>query len=162
MIWGNIYVCLLCFLFSDFLSYSFQCTDLSNPFLRSFDSFWFSFADNVTTGKYHFVSFIVKIILSELASTLSAPAADKTQWFVFLRFNSTLKLINGISGDLQKLLGSFSDMAIVLSFMIPFVSSATVFYNNLTTDFKDLKVLPSTILALKLVTSSLKLPVVSE
>ena len=74
---------------------SFQQTDLSNPLLRSYDSFWFSLADNVTTGTYKFESLIVEIILLPLKLsltlplTLSAPAADKTKYFVNLSFNST-------------------------------------------------------------------------
>ena len=43
---------------------------------------------------------IVKIMLLELASALSAPVADKTQRFVHLSLNSTLQLINGILSDL--------------------------------------------------------------
>ena len=38
-------------------------TDASNPLLRSFDTFGLSFADDVTTETYIFVSLIVKIIL---------------------------------------------------------------------------------------------------
>ena len=41
------------------------------------------------------MSLIVKIILLELAFALSAPAADKTQFFVHLLFNYTLKYFNG-------------------------------------------------------------------
>ena len=65
------------FRFLLFVLYSFQYTDLSNPLLRSFDSFWLSFADKVTTGKYNFVSLIVKII-SELGSLTSLPPLTKT------------------------------------------------------------------------------------
>ena len=66
------------------------------------------------------MSLIVKIILLELAFDLSAPAADKTNYFIHLSFNSTLQLINGISSDLQKLLKSFSGTAVVVFFKIPF------------------------------------------
>ena len=64
---------------------------------RSFDNFWFSLADIVTTGTYNFVSLIVKILLSKYVPlTLLAPAEDKTQYFVHLSFNSILQLNNGI------------------------------------------------------------------
>ena len=63
-----------------------------------FADFWLSLADKVTKGTYNYVPLIVRIILSSL------PAADKTQWFGHLSFDSTLKLINDISSDLQKLL----------------------------------------------------------
>ena len=43
------------------------------------------------------MSLIVKIIALELVSSLSLPFADKTQWFVYLSFNSNLQLINGIN-----------------------------------------------------------------
>ena len=52
------------FLFSVFVSHSFQLADL---------------ADNVTAGIYRFVSLIVKLILS---GVLPLPFADKTQWLV--------------------------------------------------------------------------------
>ena len=48
----------------------------------------------------------------ELASLLSAPAAEKTQYFVHLSFNSTLQLVNGSSSDLQKLLKYLNGTAI--------------------------------------------------
>ena len=92
------------YLFSLFALYLFKFTDLLDPLLRRFHSFWLSFAHKVTTGSNNFVSLIVKIILLELASSLSAPVTDKTQYFVHLSFNSTLQLINVISSDLQKLL----------------------------------------------------------
>ena len=68
--------------------------------LRSFDSFLLPLAGKVALGTYNSVSLIVKIILLEsILLTLSAPAADKTQYFVYLSVNSTLQLINEISGD---------------------------------------------------------------
>ena len=94
--------------------YSFQCTDLSNPLLRSFNSFWLSFADKVMTGTRNFVSLIVKTISSELSSALSVPVEAKTQCFVHLSFNSILQLINGISSDFQKLLRYFNGTATVV------------------------------------------------
>ena len=56
------------------------------------------------TEKYDFVSLIVKIVLLGVVFVLSAPVPDKAQYFGHLRFSSTLKLINGISSELQKLL----------------------------------------------------------
>ena len=109
---GNIYTCLWYFLFSLCVLYSFQYTDLSNTLLRSFDSFWLSFADRMTEGTYNFVSFIEKIILLQLALVLSTPAAPKTQCFAYLSFNSTLHLIISISNDLQKLLRYFNGEAL--------------------------------------------------
>ena len=49
------------------------------------------------------------MILSKLASALSLllPSPDKTQCFLYLSFHLILQLINGISGDLQKLLWMF-------------------------------------------------------
>ena len=54
------------FLFSLFLLYSFEYTDLSNPLLRSFANFWLSFADKMTTGKHNFVPLLVKIIYERI------------------------------------------------------------------------------------------------
>ena len=110
MIWENIYTRLL--YFSLFVWYLFQYNDLSNPLLKSFDSFWLFFADKVTTWTYSFLSLIVKILLLDLASSFSLPIADKTQWFVHLSFNSTFQLINGISSDLQKLLNDLKKLLI--------------------------------------------------
>ena len=151
---------------------SFQLTDLSNPLLRCFDSFWLSLVDKVTTGTYNFVSLIVKIMLlsSLLPLALSAPATDKTQCFVHLSSNSTLELINRISSDLQKLLKYFNSTAIITFFRISIaafdVGWAAVFPNNLALYLKELNLLSLAISALKLVTSSLeqnnKIPVVSE
>ena len=58
-----------------------------------------SFANKVTPGTYNFVFLIVKIKILELAVALSTPAANKTQYFVKLNFNSTLQFINDISRD---------------------------------------------------------------
>ena len=88
---------------SVFVLYSFQWTDLSNPLLKNVDSFWLSLADKVITGTYILLSLIVKIMLLGLAFVLLAPAANKTKYFVYLSFISTLQLINDISNDLQKL-----------------------------------------------------------
>ena len=64
------------------------------------------------------MSLIVKMILLGLSFVLSLPAADKTQYFVHLSFNSILQLINGISSDLQKLLKYFNGTAIIAFFRI--------------------------------------------
>ena len=72
--------------------------------LRSFDNFLLPLFDKVMTEKYNFVSLIVKIVLLGVVFVLSAPVPDKAQYFVHLRFSSTLQLINGISSELQKLL----------------------------------------------------------
>ena len=62
--------------------------------LRNFVNFLLSLADKVTTGTYDFVILIIKIILLEsILLLLFPPAADKTQYFVYLRFNSTLQLM---------------------------------------------------------------------
>ena len=106
----NLYVI---FLFSFFVLYSLQQTDLSNPLLRSFDNLLLSFADKVTTVTYNFVSSAVKIMLLGLTFVLSAPAADRTQYFAVISSNSALQLINEISSDLQKLLKYFNGTAIV-------------------------------------------------
>ena len=127
-----------------------------------------SLADKVTTGTYNFISLIVKIILLllTLSLTLSAPAADKTQYFVQLNFNSTLQLINCISRDIQKLLQYFNGIAIVAFLQIPFAPSAAVVSNELALYSKHLKLLLLEISASKLVATSLeqnhKLPVFSK
>ena len=46
---------------------------------------------------------MLKLILSEVASAVSVPAAAKTKCFVHLSFSSTLQLINCISSDVQTL-----------------------------------------------------------
>ena len=62
---------------------------------------------------------------------LSAPAADKTPWFINLSFDYTLQLINGISSDLEDLLRYYNGTAIVVLFKIPFTPPTAVFLNNL-------------------------------
>ena len=108
MIRENIYIPLLHFLFSYLVLHSLQYTSLSNPWLKSFDSFWLSFADNVTAKTHTFESLVTKIILSGSASVLSLTATAKTQCFVHINFHSTLQLINGISSNLQNLLRYFN------------------------------------------------------
>ena len=76
-------------------------------------------------------------------------------WFIHLSFDSPLQPINGVSSDLQKLLKYFNDITNTVFFKIPFTSSALVFPNNLALYFGNLKLLPSSILALNLVASSL-------
>ena len=95
-----------------------------------------------------FEALIVKILL-ELASSLAVPAAGKTQYFIHLRFNSTLHLINDILSGIQKSLKYFNGIAIVAFFKIPFAPSITVFPNNLALYLKDLKSLLFTKSALK-------------
>ena len=77
-----------------------------------------------------------------------------------------MHLINGISGDLQKLLKYFNGTAVVAFFRIPFASSATVFRINLALYLKDLILLALAISTLKSVASfskqNHKLPVVLE
>ena len=70
------------------------------------------------TGTCNSVSLIVKLILLRLAFVLPLPAADKTQYFVHLIFNSTLQLINDISSDFRKLLKYFNGTATVVFFGI--------------------------------------------
>ena len=66
------------------------------------------------------MSLIVKIILlGLLAFVLSLLVVVKIQYFFHLSFNSTLQLINGISGDLKKLPKCFNGAAIVAFFRIP-------------------------------------------
>ena len=81
------------------------------------------------------MSLIVKIIVLGLPSVLSLPFAHKTQYFVYLSFNSILHLINDISNDLQKLLRYFIDTAVIAFLKIPFAwfeaSWTNVFPNNL-------------------------------
>ena len=99
------------------------------------------------------MSLIVKIILLELALTLSAPAAEKTQYFVNLNFNYILQLITVISCDFQKLLKYFNSTIIVPFFKILFVPSASVFPNNLALYSKESKLLLLAISGLNLVAS---------
>ena len=65
----------------------------------------------------------------KLPLTLSAPAVDKTQFFAYLSFNSSLELINGISSDVQNLLKYYNDTAIVAFLKFSFAPCATKFYN---------------------------------
>ena len=104
--------------------------------LRCSESFWLSFFDNVTIGTINFVSFILKLILLELASSLLTLVA-KTQCFVNLSFNSPLQIINSISSELQKLLRHFNDYDFVAFFRIPFAAAG--FPINLVLNLKDLK-----------------------
>ena len=114
-----------------------------------------SLADKVTTGTYNHVFLIVKILLG-LAFGLSKPAEDKTQYFVYLSFNSSFQLTNGISSDLQKLLKYFNGTAIVTLLKIQLFPSAIVSSNNLALYMKDLKLILLAISALILVTLSLE------
>ena len=66
------------------------------------------------TGAYNSVPLIVKKMFLELASALSAGSTYKTQCFIHLGFSPTLRLINGISSDLQKFLRYLNDAAIVV------------------------------------------------
>ena len=84
--------------------------------LKIIDSFWLSFANKVKIGTYSFASLIAKMILLELASAFSMSAETKAQCPVYLSFNSTLKLINGISSHLLKLPKHFKGNTIVVSF----------------------------------------------
>ena len=77
------------FLFSLFVFYSFQYTDLSNPLLRNFDRFLSSFADRVMTRTYSFLSLIVKIILLESVPSFLTPVQAETKCFVHLSINSS-------------------------------------------------------------------------
>ena len=65
----------------------------------------------MTIGTDNFESLIVKKVWSGLPSVLSLPAAVETQCLVHWSFNSTLQLINGISGDLQKVPRYFNGTA---------------------------------------------------
>ena len=94
------------------------------------------------------------MIILSLVLLLSLRAADKTQYFINLSFDSILQLINAVLGDLQKLLKDFNSTAVVALFGIPFFPSALAFPNNLALYLKDLKSLPLAIFALKLVASS--------
>ena len=123
-----------------------------------------SLAGKVTTGTYNFLSLILKIILLalslSLSLTLSLPFVDKKQYFVYLSFNSTLQLINGILSDLQKILKVFSSTAILAifrTFLAWFgVVWAAVLSKNLALYLKDLKLLVLAISALKLVASPME------
>ena len=71
------------------------------------------------------------MMLLGLRLILSAPAAAKSQYFVHLSFISTLKLINGISNDGQKLRRYFNGIAYAAFLIISFNSSATVCFRKL-------------------------------
>ena len=103
--------------------------------------------------EHSFVSFVVKIILLGLAFLLSAPAADKTKYFSYLSFNSTVWLINGILSDFQKYLNCTAGFSF---FRILFATSASVCSNSLVLYLNDLKLLSLVMSALKLVASSLE------
>ena len=75
----------------------------------------------------------------KLASLLSAAAAEKAQYFVYIWFSSILQLINDISSDLQTLLRYFNGTAIVELSRIAFAPSASVFPNNLALYSKSLR-----------------------
>ena len=62
--------------------------------------------------------------------SLSALAADKTQYLVNVSFSFTLQLINSISSDLQKLLIYFNGAAIFAFSKMLFDPSDSVFPNN--------------------------------
>ena len=96
------------------------------------------------------MSLIVKTILLGLAFVLSAPAAGKTKYFVYLCFNSPLQLINGILIDLPKLLKILMAKQMLHFFRIPLAPSSSVFPNNLAIYLKDLKLLVLVKSALKL------------
>ena len=102
------------------------------------------------------MSLMIKIMLLQLALILSAPSADKTQWFLHAIFNSTLQLINDITSDLPRLLRYFNSTKIVVFLKIPYVLIATVFSNNLALYLKDSKLSEFTISLLRLVASSLE------
>ena len=97
------------------------------------------FADPAVT--YNFVFLIIKII----------PPIAKTQCFVHLSFNSTFQLINDISSDLQTFLRYFNGKEIVV-----FSKISSALPINLVLRLKDLELLVSAILALKMVASSLE------
>ena len=78
---------------------------------------------------------IVQMILLVLALGLSVTFEDKTQRFIL----STLQLINGISSDLQKLLGYFNGKGIAKFLEIPFAWWPSVSPNNLALNMEDLK-----------------------
>lgn len=67
-----------------------------------------SFADKMTIGTYNFVSWIVKIMLFELALAFSGPSTDK--------------LMSDSSSHQQKSLRYFNDKTVVLFSKTPFAS----------------------------------------
>ena len=58
--------------------------------------------------------------------TLNGMSTDKTQYFVHLRFNSNMQLINGISCDLQELLKCFNGTRIDTFFRTPLATSVRI------------------------------------
>ena len=83
--------------YSFFLNPGFNCS-------KSFVSFSF---DNVTTGTYSFVSFILNVVpdggtIGGLRTAFTDISA-KTQFFDHVKINSVSQLINGMSKCLQKL-----------------------------------------------------------
>ena len=109
----------------------------------------------MTTGTNSFVSFRGKIIL-ELASSLSAPAADKIHKFAHLSFHLILHLIDGTSADLQKFLRYLLMAWQLLCFLRFHLLHLKLFAYNLVLQLKGLKALPSIIPALKLLVLSLE------
>ena len=89
---------------------------------------------------------------------MSAPTVIKTKFFGHLNFNSTLKLISGISSDLQKFLMYFNGTAIIACVTIPsllFGAGWTpISLINLALHLKDLKLVLFVISLLTLVASS--------
>ena len=86
--------------------------------------------------------FLPLALSSTLPLILLIPAADKTQYFVYVSFNSTFHLVNGISTDLRKLLKCFNGTEVVAHFRIQLTALsawAAVFPNNLVFYLKDLK-----------------------
>ena len=119
-------------------------------------SSYFPILEKILVSSY-FLSLIVEILLW-LVSSLSLPFEDKTQWFVYFKFqrikhsdsstssfNSNLKLINSTSSNLQKILRYCNDTAIAVLLKIPFAPSGSVFPYNLAIYLEDLKALFSAI-----------------
>ena len=146
MICEKIYIHLSC------LDSHFCFIYLSDHLPRSFYRFWVFFANKVTTGTNSIFFLIVKIML-ELA--LSLPFTDKAM-ILLLEFNSTFLLISSISSDPKKLLTYFNRTATVVFLKIAFISSPSVFPNNVSFYLKYLKAILSAISALTLLDSSLK------
>ena len=80
----------------------------------------------MTTGTYSVLPLIVKVTLLELASAFSLPFEAKTQYFVYISFNSILQLINCISGDPTKLLMYINSTATAMFLLIPIDPSSIV------------------------------------
>ena len=90
-----------------------------------------------------------------LELALSLPFTDKAM-ILLLKFTSTFLLISSISSDPKKLLTYFNRTATVVFLKIAFISSPSVFPNNVSFYLKYLKALLSAISALTLLDSSLK------